>query len=67
MPELNFITDFRDQAVLLPLAFCVGLGFALMGWRRGALTLDGRDRWHMLILVALHLRRCGSKKWSLLF
>lgn len=32
------MTDFGDQAVLLPLAVSVGLGFVLLGWRRGALA-----------------------------
>lgn len=32
------MTDFGDQAVLLPLAVSVGLGLVLLGWRRGALA-----------------------------
>jgi membrane-associated phospholipid phosphatase len=31
------VTAFADQAVLLPLAASVVLGFALSGWRRGAI------------------------------
>jgi membrane-associated phospholipid phosphatase len=33
-----FLTDFADQAVLLPLALLVGLAFAAAGWRRGAIA-----------------------------
>lgn len=35
---MRFITDFADLAVLLPLALCLGVGFAWQGWRRGALA-----------------------------
>lgn len=38
MPGAQFVTDFGDQAVLLPLAAGVILMFALAGWRRGALA-----------------------------
>lgn len=33
---MNFLTDFADQAVVLPLAACVLLGLVAVGWRRGA-------------------------------
>jgi membrane-associated phospholipid phosphatase len=33
-----FITDFADEAVVLPLATAVGLALLLIGWRRGALA-----------------------------
>ena len=33
---MHFLTAFADQAVLLPLAASVVLGFAASGWRRGA-------------------------------
>lgn len=36
MPYAQFVTDFGDQAVLLPLAAGVVLVFAMAGWRRGA-------------------------------
>jgi undecaprenyl-diphosphatase len=38
LPDAQFITDFGDQAVLLPLAIVVALGFAAAGWRRGAVA-----------------------------
>ena len=33
---MNFITDFADQAVILPLVFAVGVALLVQGWRRGA-------------------------------
>lgn len=38
MPYAQFVTDFGDQAVLLPLAAGVALVFALAGWRRGTMA-----------------------------
>lgn len=35
---MNFLTDFADQAVVLPLVVVVALVLALQGWRRGALV-----------------------------
>jgi membrane-associated phospholipid phosphatase len=33
---MHFITDFGDQAVVLPLAGAIAIALALLGWRRGA-------------------------------
>lgn len=33
---MHFLTDFADQAVMLPVALAVCLALALGGWRRGA-------------------------------
>ena len=38
MPCAQFVTDFGDQAVLLPLAAGVVLVFVMAGWRRGAMA-----------------------------
>ncbi len=35
---MQFITDFADSALLLPVALCIGAGWALLGWRRGTLA-----------------------------
>jgi membrane-associated phospholipid phosphatase len=35
---MQFLTDFADQAVVLPLAVAVGVALLLAGWRRGALA-----------------------------
>ncbi len=37
-PAVSFITDFADQAVVLPLVFAVGIALLLQGWRRGAVA-----------------------------
>ena len=36
MPPMQFLTDFADLAMALPLALCVAAWLALSGWRRGA-------------------------------
>ena len=38
MPFAQFITDFADQAVVLPLAVCAGIFLRIAGWMRGALV-----------------------------
>ena len=35
---MTFLTDFADQAVLLPVAAGVAIMLLLLGWRRGALA-----------------------------
>jgi membrane-associated phospholipid phosphatase len=35
---MQFLTDFADQAVALPLALCIAAWLGLAGWRRGALV-----------------------------
>jgi membrane-associated phospholipid phosphatase len=35
-PAVTFITDFADQAVILPLVFAIGIALLVQGWRRGA-------------------------------
>lgn len=35
---MHFLTDFADQAVILPLMLAVALALALGGWRRGAVA-----------------------------
>jgi membrane-associated phospholipid phosphatase len=39
MRELvEYLTDFADQAVILPLVLAVAITLAIQGWRRGAVT-----------------------------
>lgn len=38
MPALRYITDFADQAVLLPIAAVIGVAMLAAGWRRGAIA-----------------------------
>jgi membrane-associated phospholipid phosphatase len=33
---MSFLTDFADQAVMLPLVLAVGIALLVQGWRRGA-------------------------------
>lgn len=35
---MRYLTDFADQAVILPLVLAVAITLAVQGWRRGALT-----------------------------
>jgi membrane-associated phospholipid phosphatase len=35
---VRFLTDFADQAVILPVVLAVSIGLAGQGWRRGALV-----------------------------
>ncbi len=44
---LTFITDFADQAVILPLVLVIGLGLLLQGWGRGAAA------WAAAVIVTL--------------
>jgi membrane-associated phospholipid phosphatase len=42
MPDnMRYLTDFADEAVVLPLIATVGLMLAVLGWRRGALAWLG--------------------------
>lgn len=38
---MRFLTDFADQAVVLPLVFAVAIALAAQGWRRGAVVWLG--------------------------
>lgn len=38
MKLMNFLTDFADQAVVLPIVLAVALVLAVLGWWRGALA-----------------------------
>ena len=34
---MRYLTDFADQAVILPLVFATAIALALQGWRRGGI------------------------------
>ncbi len=36
--RVRYLTDFADQAVIIPLVLAVAVALALQGWRRGAIT-----------------------------
>jgi len=56
-----FVTDFADQAILLPAAIVVAIGFGLSGWRRGALAWIGviTCTWIVIFLLKLACLACG--------
>ena len=35
---MKFLTDFADQAVILPLVFAIAAALAIQGWIRGAVV-----------------------------
>lgn len=55
MLDAQFITDFGDQAVLLPLAAGVALLFGLTGWRRGAIAWTAAIGGTLGLMLALKL------------
>jgi membrane-associated phospholipid phosphatase len=59
---VRFLTDFADLAVLLPFALCVGCGFALAGWRRGALAWAGAvgGTLGVILVMKLLFLGCGT-------
>ena len=42
---MRFITDFADQAVILPLVLAIGIALLMQGWRRGAFA------WWLVVLA----------------
>lgn len=52
---MTFLTDFADQAVILPMVAAVAAGLALQGWRRGALVWLGGVAVTLLAMLALKL------------
>jgi membrane-associated phospholipid phosphatase len=36
--RVKYLTDFADQALILPLVLAIAVALAVQGWRRGALT-----------------------------
>lgn len=55
VPHAQFVTDFGDQAVLLPLAIGVALLFGLTGWRRGAIAWTAAIGGTLSLMLALKL------------
>jgi membrane-associated phospholipid phosphatase len=55
---MSFLTDFADQAVILPLVVAVAIALASQGWRRGALVwlgVSGATLGAMLLLKLVFL------------
>lgn len=57
----DFITDFGDQAVILPLAAAIALIFLVSGWRRGAVawTVAIGATLGLMLLLKLVFLACG--------
>lgn len=57
-----FVTDFADQAVLIPSAIAITVGFAAAGWHRGALAWSGvlACTWVSMLLLKLACLLLGS-------
>jgi membrane-associated phospholipid phosphatase len=51
---LRFITDFADQAVVLPLAVAVALAWVVAGWRRAAVA------WVLAVVGVLSVMAIGK-------
>src|SRR5450432_1483592 len=58
---MNFLTDFADQAVVLPVAVVVAIVLAVMGWRRGALVWLGvlGVTFGVILVLKLGFLACG--------
>ena len=52
---MSFLTDFADQAVVLPVAGLVLVLLLAIGWRRGALAWAGCVAGVMAVMLALKL------------
>lgn len=57
-----FVTNFADQAVLVPSAIAVAAGFGLAGWHRGALAWSGvlACTWISILVLKLTFLIGGS-------
>lgn len=57
-----FVTDFADQAVVIPSAIAVAVGFVAVGWHRGALAWSGvlACTWVSVLLLKLACLLFGS-------
>ena len=57
-----FVTDFADQAVVIPSAIAVAVGFVAAGWYRGALAWSGvlACTWVSVLLLKLACLLFGS-------
>ena len=58
---MNFVTDFADQAVVLPLVLVLALTLAALGWRRGAAAWLGATAATLGVVLVRKLaaRACG--------
>src|SRR5580700_3091621 len=61
-PAVTFITDFADQAVILPLVFAIGIALLVQGWRRGAAawTLAVLATFATMLVLKLVFMACAT-------
>lgn len=52
---MRFITDFADQAVMLPIVMAIGIGLLAQGWRRGAAAWVGAATGTFALMLLLKL------------
>ncbi len=59
---MNFLTDFGDQAVILPVMLLVAAVLALLGWRRGALAwmVGVSGTLGVMLVLKLLFSACGD-------
>lgn len=66
---MTFLTDFADQAVVLPVVVAVALVLAILGWRRGALVWLGVVGATFAVILVLKLGFLGCEpvfgRWNL--
>jgi len=62
---VNFLTDFADEAVVLPLALAVGVALLVLGWRRGAVAwlLAVGGTLALVLLLKVAGWACGPPLW----
>lgn len=61
MTIMNFLTDFADQAVVLPIVAVVTIVLVVLGWYRGALAWFGMTSvtFGVMLLLKLSFLACG--------
>lgn len=67
MSLVQYITDFADQAVLLPMVAAITFALAAQGWRRGALAWLGAVSATFAVMLALKLvfLACSPVLWPM--
>lgn len=62
-PAIRYLTDFADQAVILPLMACVAITLWASGWRRGAIVwcLGTGATLGLMLVLKLGFRACGPE------
>ena len=61
-PPLRYITDFADQAVVLPVVLAVCVALLIQGWKRGALAWGATiiGTFTVMLMLKIVLIPCGT-------